>query len=178
MIFESGHPDVDIQDWNKFAARCGSGWPISSIDKLIDRKHTSLPEDFFPLARGAALASGCLLRQAGYCFGIPKPPGWFAVSPYVYKSDGNIMIPERELVVRECGGLWTIERWRQARTWQAVDQLLVHKFGSTPILASSATAAMHVAVHCDANYVPGLGWTEARPQNWEAAVDRARQRTA
>jgi hypothetical protein len=83
------------------------------------------------------------------------------------------------LMVRQCSGLefWTIERWDASREYNNADEALVHRFGSTPILARSYQAAMRLAMYCHVGpRQTGLGWISACPKNHEVAVEIARKR--
>ena len=79
------------------------------------------------------------------------------------------------LGVRRCDDKhewWVIER-RVAD----VDEVLVLRFGSTPIFTRSYQAAMRLAMHCDVNApTADLRWIKTTPNNKQAAIEFARKR--
>ena len=73
--------------------------------------------------------------------------------------------------------LWTIERLREGRRYKAIDEVLVHVFGSTPIVCRNYQSAMRLAMHCQVIDPPaGLRWIGTAPNNCEAAMEIARKR--
>jgi hypothetical protein len=82
MVFEHGHPNVTLKDWQGFKSwqKSQEVLPSHLIDEVVDRNETGLPDRFVPLARGGAIASDHFLHQAGHYHGKRRPPGWF-VSP-------------------------------------------------------------------------------------------------
>jgi hypothetical protein len=80
-------------------------------------------------------------------------------------------------MVRQCGNqdLWTVEQWNEERPYQHSDEILVYKFGSTPIFTRSYQSAMRLAMHCHVNGPPsGLRWIAACPPNYQDAIDERR----
>jgi hypothetical protein len=161
-------PDVSLADWRQFPR-----WVVPDpAEKILDREEIKFPPWFLPLARGALIPCSRLLRQAGFVPGSPQPRGWLK-NDHVYVR--SIGVPAFDsLVVRECGEWWTVERWAEGRRWQHSDEVLVHHFGSTPVLAPTREAAMRLAQHC--HDVPSLGWVQACPSSIEGAITLAERR--
>ena len=174
MFCDVDHPDVSLAEWRA----CQKEFPPDLIAEVIDRSRIGLPDWFVPLARGVAIASNALLRDAGHRNGMYRPRGWvnYNVDMFRWMIDWD---PNnaRWLLVRQCNnqGLWTIERWRKKRTHGNADEVLVHEFGSTPIFTRSYQAAMRLAIHCHKNGPPaGLRWISACPENIEDLLDEHR----
>lgn len=169
MMFEQDHPDMPVQDWEEFRR-----WASPSIvEKVLDRSETNLPKWFVPLARGVAIASEELLRRAGYRPRARRPRGWVDVNKYEFSFRVEM---NKELVTRECSGLWTIELFNDRRRYVHSDRVLAHHVGATPILVPNRRSAMSLAMHCHKNHVPGLRWIDACPVDFEGAIDRAEAR--
>ncbi len=76
MMHEDGHPNVTLSDWQAFVAWQKSRVSPSPIEEVVDRNETGcLPDWFVPLARGIAIASDDLLREAGHHHGMYRPRG-------------------------------------------------------------------------------------------------------
>jgi hypothetical protein len=171
MIFEDGHPDITLSDWESFRQ-----WVVAGpmIEKVVDRSQMQLPPSVVPLARGVAVAGDGLLRMAGYDPEAPRPRGWRARDKRLFTSSTSLT---RGLMVQEYGGLWSIERFRGRRDMQFVaHKILVHRFGSTPIFAPNLEAAMCLVTHCRSNSTPTLRWTATRPADLDGAIERAKTR--
>jgi hypothetical protein len=56
------HLDVSLSEWQTFLKEP----PPHLIAELIDRRKIGLPDWFVPFARGVAIASNALLRDAGH----------------------------------------------------------------------------------------------------------------
>jgi hypothetical protein len=155
MCFGKGRPDVSLADWREF-----SRWVVPDpAEKILNREEIKFPSWFLQLARGALIPSSRLLSQAGHVSGSRQPPGWDKVG-HVYTR--SIAVWEMDiLVVRKFGEWWAVERWAEGRRWQHSDEVLVHYFGWTPVLAPTREAAMRLAQHCHENDVPNLGWVQA-----------------
>jgi hypothetical protein len=176
MIFENGHADITLHGWQEFrqwVLPSVAGWP-SIFEEVIDRSEIGLPAPFIPLARGGAIANDLLLRRAGYVPGSNRPRGWTKIHCDVFYSN----VGPKRLMVRRSGkrGLWTIERWGLVRRYEGADEVLVHVFGSTPILTRNYQSAMRLAAHCHAQSSPGLRWINACPEDYEGAIALAEQR--
>jgi hypothetical protein len=168
MIYEIDHPHVELLDWQKFQER-----PPPLIDKVIDRNEIEFPGWFVPLARGAAIASDALLREAGYRSGMRRPRGWRKVERHIFAQN---IIPQF-LLVHSKQDLWTIERWSLSRPYQHSDEILVHQFGSTPITTRDYQSAMRLAEHCHVKGPPArLRWINACPDDRDGAIEFARNR--
>jgi hypothetical protein len=174
MFYDVDHPEVQPSDWQKFVKE----FPPHLIADVIDRRKIGLPDWFVPFARGVAIASNALLREAGHRSGMYRPRGWLNYNVDMFRSmidwDPN---NARWLLVRQCAkqGLWTIERWRKKRTHGNADEVLVHEFGSTPIFTRSYQAAMRLAMYCHENGPPvGLRWISACPENIQKLLDERR----
>jgi hypothetical protein len=177
MIYEPGHPYTTLSDWHTFAKE----FSPHVIEEVIDRGQVRLPDCFVPLARGVAIAGEPLLRKAGHHSGKYRPRGWRKTHCDVFEHDIGWDNNGRSqwLVVRQCSnqGLWTIERWRASRPYAQMDELLVHQFGSTPIMTRSYQSAMRLAVHCNESWLPaGLRWVYTSPPNCDMAIEIARKR--
>ena len=73
-------------------------------------------------------------------------------------------------------GLSTIERSSERRPYVESDEILVVAFGSTPIFTRNYKSAMRLAEYCHVNEPQaGLHWAAACPQNYERAVEIARE---
>jgi hypothetical protein len=177
MFRDLGHPDVTLSDWQRFLKE----FPGDLITEVLDRSLVGLPKCMVPLARGVAIASPAILLKAGHRPKRSHPHGWRQTHCDVFvqdiycDSDGRAQC----LMVRQCDdrGLWTVERWRASRPYQDTDEILVHQFGSTPIMTRSYQSAMRLATHCHAIGLPlGLRWIEASPNNCDSAIESARAR--
>ena len=178
MMFEEGHPNVTLEDWQAFIHWQNSlkGFPSRLIDEMIDRDEARLPKWFVPLARGVAIASDALLREAGHRDGLHRPRGWRETSPQYFVRDLDW---RRSLLVRESDetGLWTVERFSEPRRHVDDTEVLVHLFGSTPIFTRSYQSAMRLAMHCHVNGPPlELRWIKTITNNTQAAIEFARKR--
>jgi len=180
-VFSSlDHPNVTLAEWRKFQRE----FPPSLIKEVLDRSETLLPPWFMPLARGAAIPSDELLRQAGHYEGKPRPRGWNERGPNYFDRIFGEPAPSgwrSFLVVRESdlSGLWTIERLWATRQGPSseVDEVLVHTFGWTPIFTRSYQAAMQLAMHCHTNGPPaGLLWVKGMPDDPTPAIEFATHR--
>src|SRR6185312_12024054 len=161
------HPDTTLADWNAFKTASSP----YLIDKVVDRSATHLPDWFVPLARGAAIASSYLLSKAGYRQGMGLCP----VARTMIKRDARYLEVDGDnrLVLRRYGRLWSVEWWNDDRRqmYTNVDKVLVHSFGSTPILAPSCEAASYLAVACMGGTGAGLRWINACPVDYQNAIE-------
>jgi hypothetical protein len=167
MSYDLNQPQVSLSDWQKYDREFS---PF--IGEVLDRDAAKLPGWFVPFAHGVFVAGDALLRTAGHCDGMRRPPGWRQArgidtdGVYVRHVDPVDPYNSRWLLVREClvQGLWMVERWTDERRHSDADEILVHGFGSTPIFTRSCPAAMRLAMHCHVNGPPaGLRWTPACP---------------
>jgi hypothetical protein len=174
MFYEEGHPDVTLKDWQGFKAwqKSCKILPLHHIDEVIDRSETKLPDRVLPLARGGAIASTALLRKAGYRSGSRQPRRWDRIRPGWWElslDTGNL----RGLDVKKIGSLWMVGRWHHT----PYVEYLVFLFGSTPIFTRECRLAKQLAWYCSQNDLPsGLCWVR-RIENYELAIEFARQRT-
>jgi hypothetical protein len=170
MFSDEQHPDVSLSDWNAFQK-----WTSPDLfENVLDRKSADLPDWFVPLARGAAIPSRYLLRRAGYGLGWRRPPGWRKEG-----RAGELFKAYREcLIVTPCGPFWRIEREGTLhRPHFHINMTLAHFFGSTPILAPNAEAAICLAEFCFLNGLPsGLCWAQGCPDDVTGAIQYAQQR--
>jgi hypothetical protein len=124
MFYDVDHPNVSLSEWQTFLKEP----PPHLIGEVIDRSKLGLPWWFVPFARGIAIASNALLREAGHRLGMHRPRGWlnYNVDMFRWMIDWD-PFNRRWLLVRQCNnqGLWTIERWRKKRTHGNADELLV-----------------------------------------------------
>ncbi len=178
MMHEDGHPDVSLKDWKSFVDWQKTRISPSPIEEVIDRnKAGCLPDWFVPLARGVAIASDTLLREAGYHHGMYRPHGWreYDCDCFMRDIDGT----DDLLMVRRCAKhqWWTIERLGASRRYEDEDEVLVFQFASVPIFTRSYQSAMQLAMHCHTNGPPsGLLWIKTTPDNKEALIELARRR--
>jgi hypothetical protein len=173
MIYEPGHPNTTLSDWETFRREP----PPLVIAEVLDRRNCDLPDCFAPLARGVAIASACILRTAGYRPGSRAPRHWIRKSREMF----NLIPGPKNLVTRacRCGGqdLWTIEQWDAGRRYRDTDEALVFTFGSTPIFTRNYQSAMRLAMYCQLNGPPrGLRWINACPVAADGAIAFARRR--
>jgi hypothetical protein len=139
MTDEIEYPNVTRSDWHKFSQEF---WP-RPIDQVIDRNEARLPDWLVPWARGVAIASDTLLRNAGYRPGMHRPHGWDETSPrYFVREMGRTSLLVR---ASDDTGLWTIERLGETRRYE-VDEVLACVFGWTPIFTRSYQSAMRLAI--------------------------------
>ena len=168
MFREDGHPDVPLSDWETFRREVSP----YQIDEVLDRSQTKLPDRIVPLARGIAIASRHLLSRAGYRPGSRRPRGWYKCHDGAYRKD--------DLTVRGYNesSLWHIERnGSLSRPHGYSNMALVHQFGSTPILARTCQAAMHLAEFCSQKAPPvGLRWINQCPDDLFGAIGFAQNR--
>jgi hypothetical protein len=158
MLWEEGHPQTTWYDWEAF---CTDFSPFV-IEQVIDRQAWTSLDWFLPLARGAAIASPELLKRIGYQANKQRPCGWRGrkSSSRVQKFIG----PNGYMLVRRLGKVyWSVERVPHG---PISGDVLVHPFGSTPILTRTAEAAMALNNYCRANGPPAnLRWVKAKPNN-------------
>lgn len=175
MFYDEDHPNVALSEWAAFKA--SETARQSLITEVVDRRDCGFFADWLvPLARGAAIASHALLRQAGHHNGMHRPRDWRKVSRHYYsrRIGGEGFCWLNTLVVRRCDkhDWWLIER-RVAD----VDQILVCRFGSTPIVTTSYASAMRLAMHCNIDNPPhGLRWIKQAPDDCEGAIEFAYER--
>jgi hypothetical protein len=175
MMFEEGHPNVTLEDWQAFIEwqKICKQWSV--IDKVIDRSECCIPDWFVPLARGVAIASDALMRRVGQHPGS-DPPHWLKFGPDCF---GGLFCSDcTSLEVRKFEGtnLWTVERC-DLDGGRHDEVVLVHIFASTPIFTRSHQSAMRLAMHCHANGPPfDLRWIKTVPNNKQAAIEFARKR--
>ena len=175
MMYDTGHGDVPLADWQQFL----KAFSPFVIDKVIDRSKTKLPDWFVPLARGVAIASNSLLCKARHIPGMYGPHGWRQSDCDVFELDvgPNGFVDSTRLYVRGCGHLWSIERLSAVRPYEHSGEVLVFLFGSTPICTRGCWSAMRLAMQCHANGPPaGLRWIAACPGNYEVIVKLAQKR--
>ena len=72
MFCDVDHPNVSLSEWQTFL----KDLPPHLIVEVIDRSKLGLPPWFVPFARGVAIASHALLREAGHRLGMHRPRGW------------------------------------------------------------------------------------------------------
>jgi hypothetical protein len=165
MIYETGHSNTSLSNWKTFVEEA----PPRLIDVVVDRSEVGLPEWFTPLARGIAIASDHLLKQAGYRPGSRRPPGWEPIGQDVFRRLepwGNA------LLVRGCSRWWTVEY----HPYDWPEKVLVFRFGSTPLFTRSYQSAMWLADYCYPKPQPGLCWIDECPPDREAKIAFARAR--
>lgn len=177
MIYDVGHPQVTLSDWQTFRKEFS---PLL-IGEVIDRSEIKLPDWFVPLARGVAIASDTLLRKAGYHHGSYRPHGWRKTKCDVFikcaMADKDMSFAN--LTVRQYVNQrwWTVERYREGRKYENITDVLVFDFGSTPIFCWNHQAAMRLAEYCQLNGPPhGLSWVTAGPDDKDGAIEFARKR--
>src|SRR5271170_5622186 len=94
MFDDVEYPNVTVSDWETFH----KDFPRSLIDEVIDRNEARLPNWFLPLARGVAIASDELLRQAGYHEERYQPRGWRETSSDFFQKG----VGKKSLIVCRC----------------------------------------------------------------------------
>jgi hypothetical protein len=167
MLPTPDHPHVIWYEWQTFK----NEFSPFLIEEVLDRGVANMPDWFVPLARGAAIASPYLLHIAGHRPGSRRAPGWDKLHCDVLSKD----IGPDSLIVRACrnGPLWAIEQGGSPdRPHGHPNMALVHKFGSTPILARTYQAATYLAEFCYWNDPPaGLRWIEECPDDMSGAIE-------
>jgi hypothetical protein len=175
MRFAEGHSDTTLSAWEEFrrwVLPSLSGWP-SMIEEVIDRDELGLPPWFLPLARGGAVASDLLLQRTGYHTGSHRPPGWKQLYPDVFVK----YTASNKLMVRRAKKhLWTVERYAPLPVSGDWDEVLVHPFGSTPILTRNYQSAMRLAEYSYLKPPPGHVWVKACPIYPAGAIAFAEKR--
>jgi hypothetical protein len=177
MMYAVGHPDVALSDWQAFR----KGFSPHLFREVIDRNKIKLPDWFVPLARGVAFASDALLLKAGYRRPSDRPPGWRKTNSDVF-SKRTVLgkdMTVATLTVRqyEDQDWWTIERYHENRKYEDITDVLVFRFGSTPIFCRNYQSAMQLAEYCQKNELPsGLCWVAAYPDDKDEAIEFARKR--
>ena len=166
-MFEYNHPIPTHSDWEGFKSCLHV---LDIIDEVIDRDELGMQDEYLPLARGAAIASRYLLRQAHH-HGGERPSGWHKHGDFFSTLvDGPIL-----LCISRFGDsrFWSIHR----HDGQIPPDILVFGFGSTPILTRSEASAMRRAMHCGPNEPPnGLRWNNPSPQDLAGALQVATKR--
>src|SRR5262245_50594866 len=129
------HPDVPLSRWQAFRESSFS----MAIKEVIDRDKIGMQPGFVPLARGVAVASNHLLQRAGY------DPNTCRLSGFDIEFDFGFTCLSAYKVGRYRGkNLWAVVRG--SRGWP-IQRILVHQFGSTPVVARHHKAAMQLAIH-------------------------------
>jgi hypothetical protein len=106
------------------------------VAEVIDRSKTKFTDDFVPWAPGIAVASDYLLRAANYDPGSRRPPGWTQHSARLFRK----LLHRNYLTVSRCGEFWLVER--------QIEEVLVYRYGSLPIVTRNYQAAMRLAEYC------------------------------
>ena len=174
MFYDADHPNITLSEWEAFKTSEAARQSLST--EVIARTDSCIAPWFVPLARGMAVASHTLLRRVGYRPGKACPSGWWEQSPdyFLLRIRFGCF-----LMVRECDetNLWTVERLWAERRHVDDDEVLVHEFGSTPIVTRNPYSSMLLAVYCHENLPPnGLRWIKASPTDVDAAIEFARRR--
>lgn len=172
MFRDEGHPDISLSDWTTFKEE----FSLCLIEEVIDRTEVKLQPRLLPLARGVAFASTHLLGRAGYRAGSCRARGWSKLHCDVFCRD----IGPDSLVVRgyERQPLWQVERnGPPGRPHGHPNMMLVHNFGSTPLLTRTYQQATYLAEFCYFNDPPaGLRWVNGCPDDIKGAIDYAQRR--
>jgi hypothetical protein len=174
-IFEVGHADIPLSEWEAFRAAP----PRDLIAEVIDRSNTEVPDYCVPLARGVAVASDALLERAGYCPGRSRPRRWDPLrSDFSRGWNGVTQVSEGRLggllYTRRYGGLWNVEWARQGM----LPQILVFRFGSTPIVTRTCDEAMLLGELCLSSPPDGLCWVSVSGRDCgEHLIEFAKERT-
>jgi hypothetical protein len=174
-IFERGHADIPLSDWEPFRVAP----PRDLIDEVIDRSETELPECCVPLARGVAVVSRSLLQKAGHVCGSSRPRRWNPLrGDFLTRGwDGVAFVSESRrggmLYTRRYGGLWNVE-WA---TQGMFPQILVFRFGSTPLVARTCDEAMRLGELCLSAPPDGLCWVSVSGRDCsEHLIEFAKER--
>ena len=200
---DDDHPNVPLSDWRAFVKDSSP-----YLDQVIERHECCLPDWFVPLARGVAVASDVLLRKASRSRGtyswepgrrVSLGPAAPLDRPDDYNRIGEAPIQHNVfecwvgdyecLLVRKLRNqLWTIETYNAASSFTDADTVLVHRFGSTPIVSRTLAQAELLAIHCWENQLlqltgvtgpnlpSGLRWSGVCPLNHQVVIENARQR--
>jgi hypothetical protein len=155
MRYVVGHPNVPLEDWQTF---CQKVSPFL-IKQVIERDKLEMAPFMVPLARGVGMASSYLLHKAGYN-SRTRLPGLRKSSLRCFDLVTN---NQPVLRVRNVGRHRGRSLWAVLRLGSRCD-ILVHQFGSTPIVAADHRAAMQLAIRCDQKSPPGLAWIQLVPK--------------
>jgi hypothetical protein len=171
IMFEDGHPDVALSDWETFRKE----FSPFLIEQVLDRKDVRAPDWQLPLARGYAIASRLLLQRAANQSGTDISRGWRQGKMYFVRETG----PNKLIVVQFYNqDLWAITRRLPELTMQEAEETLVVVFGSTPMLTRNYQSAMNLADLCSDNPPPGLRWNKTCPDHRFDGVKFACKRRA
>jgi hypothetical protein len=164
-IFEIGHSDTTLSDWETFKTTS-----MYFFSKVVDRCETQLPDEVLPLARGVAFPSDALLRTARYHCGRHRPHLWEYFNDCVREKWGRDW-----LYAKQFGDLWAVScvKYQREPEWL---QVLVFRFGHTPIVTHDYSEAMHLAKRCISHPPSGLCWIPPWPPDRHLAIERARER--
>jgi hypothetical protein len=174
-IFEIGNADIPLSEWEAFRATP----PRDLVAEVIDRSETELPAYCVPLARGVAVASDALVHRAGYRSGSPRPRRWLPLRADCSRGwDGVALVSEARhgdlLYTRRYGDLWNVE-WA---TQGMLPQILVARFGSTPLVSRTCHEAMRLGALCLSAPPDGLCWVSASGcDRSEHLIELAKERT-
>lgn len=174
-IFERGHADIPLSNWEPFR----DAPPRDLIEEVIDRSETQLPEYCVPLARGVAVSSSSLLQKAGHVCGFSRPRRWSPLRANCSRGwDGVAFVSEARhggvLYTRRYGAVWNVE----CATQGMLPQILVFRFGSTPIVTRTCDEAMRLGEFCLSAPPDGLCWVSVSGRDCgEHLIEFAKERT-
>jgi hypothetical protein len=168
MFFEPGHRWVERKYWTaSFRYNLN---PYFS--RAIGRESLDLPYWFSPLAWGVIVSGPTLLLRTACKESVL---GWNRLSDEVYhRTFGKTRLRVR----RTNDGYWLISRWQPGRSMGSDrnSQILLHSFGSTPLVTETLIEGLHLAYWFQINDpIGGLSWTNACPQFVTQAIAYADQ---
>jgi hypothetical protein len=122
--------NTEIDHWRSFQTAS-----MYYLDKVLDRDEVGLPSSVIPAARGVAIASENAICRAHNLLGDTRPHDW-----KTWRTGARKRLGRHTLQVQQCGDFWMVER--QRRRGPCRHEILVHNFGSTPILTKTREEAM------------------------------------
>jgi hypothetical protein len=138
MFLDEEHPDVSLSDWEAFR----KGFSPCLIEEVLNRKDVRTPDWEVPLARGYAIASRILLRQAGRQSRTQYSRGWRQGKMYFVRENGPHQLYVTQYYNQD---LWAISRRLPFLSMQEGNEMLVFLFGSTPMLTRTCQSAIDLA---------------------------------
>jgi hypothetical protein len=146
-------------DWEKFVKHSPE-----FIEQVVGREECGFPDWFVPEARGGAIASKKLFCGLTDFHGdrdylwqpscrvplvptarIDRPSEEMPIQRRVF--DCSLLYRESVMVRQLQNKLWTVEWYGAQFEFSYIDLVLVHKYGSTPILTRTRRQAENLAVH-------------------------------
>ncbi len=150
-------PLISQNDWEQFKQNAS---PFV-FARVIDRNQMAMPPEYAPLARGVAVPCDYFLNQLGFFKQSFPSNGW---TKHQMSGGWEKVLRKTEYLVRECSNLYSVERWPGSAVLPGPADILVSRFGATPIFAADAQRAMFLAELGDDQLPSKLQWIQMFPQ--------------